>query len=105
MSPVFKAEDYMINDATVREVRRESARAIQKHGREKTAISPNRTRLYKLSILTEEIGEVAKTINEFELGNLTTEQFVAELKKELTQVSSVAAMWLECETENTITGG
>lgn len=97
---MYDANEYMINDKTMAEVRRESARAIQKHGRENTALSNTRTRLYKQSVLLEEVGEVAKVINEFELGNLTTEQFIAELQKELTQVSSVAAMWLECEMEN-----
>lgn len=95
---MYNAENFMVNDKTMSEIRRETARAIQKHGREQTPLSDSVSRPHKLAILMEEVGEVAKIINEFNLGNLSPQLFIAELKKEIVQVSAVAAMWFECET-------
>lgn len=96
---MYNAENYMIDDRTTAEIRRESARAIQKHGRENTPASDAKSRGFKLAVLMEEVGEVAKAINEFEMGVISKEQFLAELRKELSQVAAAAGLWLQCEIQ------
>lgn len=88
----------MLKDETLQEIRRESARAIQKHGRENTPLG-DKSRDHSQHVLVEEVGEVAKLFNEFNLGNIDGEEFGFQLKKELVQVAAVAAMWLEKEIE------
>lgn len=94
---VYNPEDYMLGDKTLAEVRRESARAIQKHGRSNTAVSDSISRGDKLAILMEEVGEVAKVLCEYKQGNISAEEMNAQLRKELAQVASVSGLWLECE--------
>jgi hypothetical protein len=94
---VYNSEEYMLNDKTLQEVRRESARAIQKHGRSNTCVSDSISRGDKLAILTEEVGEVARILCEFQQKNITAEEMNFQLKKELAQVASISALWLECE--------
>lgn len=48
----------------------------------------------KMSVLTEEIGEVAKEVNEAETGE-NKKQARVRLKTELVQVAAVAIAWLE----------
>lgn len=95
---MYNPHDYNIKNETVSEMRREISRAIQKHGRENTPLSDGRTRGFKLAVLMEEVGEVAKAMNEYELGNIGPEELISQLKKELGQVAAVSSMWLECET-------
>ena len=94
---VYDAEEYMINDKTMKEIRSESARAIQKHGRANTTVSDSVGRGDKLAILVEEVGEVARVLCDFKQGLLSPEEAHSQLKKELAQVASVAGLWLECE--------
>lgn len=93
---MYNLSDYMLKDETMQEIRRESARAIQKHGRDNTPLG-NRGRDHAQHVLVEEIGEVAKVFNEYNLGNISLEEFQSQLKKEIVQVAAVAAMWLEKE--------
>jgi NTP pyrophosphatase (non-canonical NTP hydrolase) len=45
-----------------------------------------------LSILTEEVGEVARALNERTLGNLTGVAFLAQMRLELVQVGAMATL-------------
>jgi hypothetical protein len=89
--------EYMVSDEALAIVRQESARAIQKHGYNNTCLNPELSRDAKQHILVEEVGEVSKAFNEYNLGNISYEEFIAQLKKELPQVAAVATMWLEAE--------
>jgi hypothetical protein len=96
---MYNADEYMLNDKTLAEVRRESARAIQKHGRDNTCVSHSISRGDKLAILMEEVGEVARVLCELQQQLLAPEEASFQIRKELAQVSSVAALWLECEIQ------
>ncbi len=58
----------------------------------------------KLAILTEEVGEVARAVNELIAGHPFDHRRVkikAELHKEITQVAAVAVAWLESLEQET----
>lgn len=99
---MYDAKDYMMKDQTVMAIRKESARAMQKHGRENTTVNQAMDRERKLAVLVEEVGEVANVINEFALGNLNHEELLSQIVKELEQVASVAALWLESEQDRIV---
>jgi NTP pyrophosphatase (non-canonical NTP hydrolase) len=46
-----------------------------------------------LRILMEEVGEVAKEMNELALGNITPDQYRENQRKELVQVAAMALTW------------
>jgi hypothetical protein len=64
-----------------------------------TCASPTADPKRKLRILTEELGEVAKAIDQLEVAesrnSLAIKSWRAELKLELIQVAAVAVAWLE----------
>lgn len=76
----------MILPATFTTIDREAGAAIQKHGHLNTPINSKSDALVNLSILLEEVGEVAHALNEKDPENL---------KEELAQVAAVCAMWLD----------
>lgn len=47
------------------------------------------------SVLTEEVGEVARVINDYRHGLLTDDQRMAELRSELVQVAAMAVAWID----------
>ena len=53
-----------------------------------------------VNVTVEEVGEVSKAINEYRHGNLTFEEFKAELIKEVTQCAAMYTVWLEALTED-----
>ena len=52
-----------------------------------------------LPILTEEMGEVARVINEYDLGNINAPEKRAKLIEELIQVAAMACAWIDALTE------
>jgi len=48
-----------------------------------------------VNVTVEEVGEVSKAINEYRNGNLTAEEFKAELRKEVLQCAAMYTAWLE----------
>lgn len=76
----------VILPATFTTIDREAGAAIQKHGHLNTPINSKSDALVNLSILLEEVGEVAHALNEKDSENL---------KEELAQVAAVCAMWLD----------
>lgn len=48
-----------------------------------------------VNVTVEEVGEVSKAINEYHAGNLTAEEFRAELHKEVLQCAAMYTVWLE----------
>lgn len=49
----------------------------------------------RLAVLMEEVGEVARAMNEATLGNTTPSKYLHDLQDELVQVASVAVAWAE----------
>ena len=76
-----EAYDAATTQAVIRALYAEGVSARRKHGD-----APLATNAEALSVLVEEVGEVAMALNQ----NLSNE----ELKKELVQVASVAVRWL-----------
>lgn len=66
------------------------AEAIGKHGLEQTPLSPAMDPMEKLTILVEEVGEVAKALT---YDNRNGTESRATLCLELEQVIAVATMW------------
>ena len=52
-----------------------------------------------LAVLIEEVGEVARELNEILLGNSSTEAYHRRLRKELLQTAAVAVAWIEALDE------
>lgn len=48
-----------------------------------------------LPVLVEEVGEVAEAFCERRHGNLSHEEFIKELRKELIQVAAMAMAWVD----------
>jgi hypothetical protein len=94
---MYNADDYMVGDLTMNAVRAESARAIQKHGKHGTPLNPAMPRADKLVIMTDQIGQVAGAIVEFNLELLSEEELKAKLVRELLKLSATAAMFAQCE--------
>lgn len=88
---------WMVSDLSLAAVRSESARAIVKHGWNGTPLNPEKTRGFKLAVLVEEVGEVARILCDFEQGILSPEETKSQIIKELVQVAAVSTMWMECE--------
>jgi len=94
---MYNPMDHKVSDNTLKIVQEATAKAVQKHGHADTPLSDGIPRGDKLAILMEEVGEVAEVLCDYRMGIWTQEEAMAMLKKELSQVSAVAAMWLECE--------
>lgn len=97
---MFNPKDYMCSDLSLDAIRSGTARAIQKHGIGNTVRNPAMSGFHKLSILTEEVGEIANILNEYSLGNIDEEKCRLQLIKELTDVGAVVALWMDAEDEN-----
>jgi NTP pyrophosphatase (non-canonical NTP hydrolase) len=96
---VEKAKDYMCSDIALDAIRSGTARAIARHGIDKTVRNPKAAWTWKLSVLMEEVGEVARVFNELWLGNIKEEQAKNMLMKELVDVGATVALWLDAEDE------
>ncbi len=85
--------DQSVESATLAEFVGERRRAHQKHGENSQEGNPWDSRK-SLTILVEEVGEVAKVFNERDLGNLTDVQAQQELRKELIQTGAMCLVWV-----------
>ena len=70
---------------SLRMIREEAARAVAKHGLERTPANREMDPREKLVILVEELGEVAEADFNYDR---------SEFEKELVQLATMAAMWL-----------
>ena|ERR1700746_3767546 len=68
----------------------EATKAHDKHGLESMLYGPDDK---SLRILIEEVGEIAREMNELALGNRTPEEYVTNLGNELIQVAAMAVTW------------
>lgn len=76
------------------EVQAERERAHAKHGDTSMESKPWDAER-RLTILTEEVGEVARAYNEREHGNLVGDAFTAQLRSELIQCAAMATAWAD----------
>ncbi|KKL26000.1 hypothetical protein LCGC14_2399690 [marine sediment metagenome] len=88
-----KESDDSVESATLAEFAAERWRAHQKHG-ENSQEGNDWDSAKSLTILVEEVGEVAKVFNERDLGNLTDVQAQQELRKELIQTGAMCLVWI-----------
>ncbi len=72
----------------------ERARAHRLHGEHSQEGNPWDSEK-SMRILVEEIGEVATALNERDLGNLTDEEAMVELRKELVQTGAMCLVWVD----------
>ena len=72
----------------------ERIRAHEKHG-DKSAEAMTWDNPRWLPIITEEVGEVARVINERDLGNVTPEMSRLLLVNEVIQVAAMCAAWID----------
>ena len=76
------------------EVSDERTRAHAKHG-DKSMEAANWDDMKCLRILVEEVGEVARGFNDWDLGQLTTAETMANIRGELIQVAAMAGAWAD----------
>lgn len=75
------------------DVRNERYRAYQKHGENSAENLDWYDFTRWLSILMEEVGEVARVVCEVNLRNITIEEAQRELSEELVQVGAMTEAW------------
>ncbi len=95
MSATLGNRNLVLSDVVLEMIQTEATRAHLKHGSSSmmsTSISHDR----RLAILAEEVGEVARELNDAVLGDDGVRTVdVAKLASELAQVAAMAASWLE----------
>jgi serine/threonine protein kinase HipA of HipAB toxin-antitoxin module len=84
----------VLSDLTLSAVQAEATKAYLQHG-DHSMLGPGLTEAERLAILTEEVGEVARELNEDRLGNLDHAEWRDRRVKELIQVAAMAASWVE----------
>jgi NTP pyrophosphatase (non-canonical NTP hydrolase) len=82
----------LISDLTLMAIQTEATSAHAKHKQESMLYGDDDK---SLRILVEEVGEVAKEMNELALGHITGEEYKERIVKELIQVAAMAATWIE----------
>ena len=90
----MSAGDLVISDLTLDAIRAEAIRAHKLHG-VNSMLSPTKTHDRRFGILTEEVGEVARELNECDIHEGLTEYRRVRLVTELIQVAAMAASWIE----------
>lgn len=81
-----------ISEITISAIKAEAIRAHVLHGDQSMFYGDD----YKgLRILVEEVGEVARAMNELALGNLTQEEYKNQIEKELIQTGAMVLTWIE----------
>jgi NTP pyrophosphatase (non-canonical NTP hydrolase) len=84
----------VISRLTMYDIQREAREAHETHGAHGTSMaSPDLHPGHMLAILMEEVGEVAKEINEAEIAGRPID--AAAMAKELKQVAAMAGTWME----------
>jgi hypothetical protein len=82
----------VLSDLTLSAIQAEASGAYAKHGNH-SMLSPSHTDDRRLAILTEEVGEVARELNDAAIGDRPVDR--DKLVKELIQVAAMAASWVE----------
>ena len=86
--------DPVLSALTLDAVQAEATRAHLLHGRHSMLGGAN-SETDRLAILTEEVGEVARELNDYRLGNRDDDDWKARRVKELIQVAAAALSWVE----------
>jgi hypothetical protein len=84
----------VLSDLTLNAVQAEATKAYLRHG-DHSMLGAAVTESDRLAILTEEVGEVARELNEDRLGNLDGDDWRDRRVKELLQVAAMALTWVE----------
>ena len=84
----------VLSGLTLDAVQAEAARAYLRHGRHSMLGGAN-SESDRLAILTGEVGEVARELNEYRLGNLDGDDWKSRRVRELIQVAAMALSWVE----------
>lgn len=88
----------VLSSSTLVDIQAEATNAHQSYGDQSmmghTMIDGDR-----LAILTEEIGEVAKVLNEIRIKRINNDESLSLLYRELQQVAAMAATWMEVITQ------
>jgi NTP pyrophosphatase (non-canonical NTP hydrolase) len=82
----------VLSDLTLDAIQAEATRAHLKHG-EHSMMGRSHTGDRRLAILMEEVGEVARELNDAEIDGRPADRY--SLVKELIQVAAMAASWIE----------
>jgi hypothetical protein len=93
---VMSTPKLVLSELTLTAIQMEATRAHLRHGGAGgSMLDAKYGDGQRMAILAEEVGEVAHAMNEFTLGNWTSEKFRDEIEKELIQVAAMAATWIE----------
>ena len=84
----------VLSGLTLSAVQAEALRAVLRHA-DHSMLGSAVTESDRLAILAEEVGEVARELNEDRLGNLTGGDWRERRVKELIQVAAMALTWVE----------
>jgi NTP pyrophosphatase (non-canonical NTP hydrolase) len=82
----------VLSNLTLSAIQAEATGAHAQHG-DNSMLGPSHTDDRRLAILTEEVGEVARELNDAEIGGRPIDR--DKLVKELIQVAAMAATWVE----------
>jgi len=85
-------EGLVLSDLTLSAVQMEATRAHILHG-DSSMLYPGHTNDRRNSILVEEVGEVARELNDAEIGNRPVDR--DKLVKELIQSAAMCLTWVE----------
>lgn len=82
----------VLSELTLDAIQLEATGAHAQHG-DQSMLGPSHTDDRRLAILTEEVGEVARELNDAAIGDRPIDR--DRLVKELIQVAAMAATWVE----------
>jgi hypothetical protein len=82
----------VLSDLTLQAIQAEATRAHLRHG-DHSMLSPAQTDDRRLAILTEEVGEVARELNDAAIEGRPVDR--DKLVKELIQTGAMSASWVE----------
>jgi hypothetical protein len=92
MSDTVAIPKPVLSDLTLSAIQAEATRAHLKHG-EHSMLGPQASDDRRLAILTEEVGEVARELNDAEIEGRPVDR--DKLVKELIQSAAMCASWVE----------
>jgi hypothetical protein len=91
---VTSSTSLVLSELTLSAVQAEATRAHLRHG-DHSMLGVAVTESDRLAILTEEVGEVARELNEDRLGNIPPDEWRDRRVRELIQVAAMALTWVE----------
>ena len=92
MTPTTSQDGLVLSGLTLDAIQAEATRAHLRHGGH-SMLGPSQTDDRRLAILTEEVGEVARELNDAAIEGRPADR--DKLVNELIQVSAMAASWVE----------